>query len=81
MTIAKLVFTSLLLMAMSGCGGSDYHGTSETELNVGDIMEVNQGDELIQTSSDTEIEITHILDDEKRYVKILSGSATLIKNN
>lgn len=51
------------------------------EMVIGESVEVHEGDSIVKNSEDTVIEIEHTLEDDKKVVTLISGSATLIKGD
>jgi hypothetical protein len=86
--IKLLVLSGLLLALFSGCGeSSNKHvfGNSSTDaaitINAGDTNQILEGDVLEPNSASTRIEVEHIIDDDTKYVTVLSGSATLLRGS
>jgi hypothetical protein len=52
-----------------------------TPLVIGVPMKISSGDTINPTSEDTVIETTHNIDDDTKYVTLISGSAELISGN
>jgi len=83
-----LSITTLSLLLLAGCGESEnktVFGETATDgvytLNIGESSQVLPGDILEPNSASTRIEVEHILDDDTKYVTILSGSATLLRGS
>lgn len=84
--IYRLTLTTLSLLLLAGCGESEnktVFGDTATDgvytLKVGESSQVLEGDTLEPNDANTRIEVEHILDDNTKYVTILSGSATLLR--
>jgi len=81
---------ALFISGCSGGGGSgDSSFSEDTDLpvspvsktiEVGEEIFVGSGDSIVPNSSDTEIVVSHYLNDTKS-VKVLSGSVTLLSGN
>lgn len=85
-TIKLLSITSLSILLLAGCGeesNKSVFGDANIDgvytLSVGGRSEVLQGDILEPDSTDTIIEVEHIIDNDAKYVTIVSGSATLLR--
>jgi len=50
-------------------------------MSIGDEQQVLAGDVIEPNSASTRIEVEHIIDDDTKYVTILSGSATLLRGS
>jgi hypothetical protein len=75
-----ITLTSMFLF--QGCGeSSNGEVVSKTTMSIGVEYSVTSGDVLTATSDDAQIVVTHTLSDGTKTVKLLSGSATLIKGN
>ena len=84
--IQTLTLFALLATLFIGCGEeSNEHvfGDTSTDaaitMNVGDEQQILAGDVLEPNDASTRIEVEHIIDDDTKYVTIVSGSATLLR--
>ncbi|MDF1884454.1 hypothetical protein JHD49_10920 [Sulfurimonas sp. SAG-AH-194-C21] len=80
-----VTLATLLTMIIAGCEGKITQGNdtqvSSIDLQIGEVYTINDGDKLINDSNDTEIEVTHRVSSNTKEVKIISGSATLLRGN
>ena len=72
---------------LTGCGGGGNTSNSAPStdycldvLTINKTCEVQSGDTIIPSSNQTRILVQHHYNDNSRYVTLLSGSASLIKN-
>lgn len=85
-TIKTLGITSLLILLFAGCGeeqNNSVFGSSSTDavisMQTGQTSEVLDGDVLEPSTANTRIKVEHIIDDDTKYVTVVSGSATLLR--
>jgi hypothetical protein len=90
MTINSLLMlglVSLLLLLVAGCGGSSSNPAAFDEepqapqtlvLALDQEYEVFAGDMLEPEDEDTRIAVRHVYEDDKKFVTLLAGSATLV---
>jgi len=76
-----------MALFISGCSGGGGSGdssfsedTSSKTIGVGEEIFVGAGDSITPDSEDTEVVVSHYLNDTKS-VKVLSGSVTLLSGN
>jgi hypothetical protein len=86
--IQTLTLFALLATLFTGCSeSSNKHvfGDTSTDaaitMNVGDQEQIITGDVIEPNGASTRIEVEHIIDDDTKYVTILSGSATLLRGS
>lgn len=72
-----------LVVLLSACGGDFDEEPSSTRLFLqpGDQVEVYRGDELTNPSEDSRIEVRHEQQGDRKFVKILAGTAELVRGN
>ena len=80
-----LISLSLTILFFSGCAKNSSGDSSSTEDNVttieaGSEMTVKSGDSITPDTNDTEIVVSHHLNNEKS-VKVIKGSVSLISGN
>ncbi|MDO3378898.1 hypothetical protein [Geoalkalibacter halelectricus] len=82
--LLMLALAALLLLLVAGCGGSSSNPAAVDEdpqgiaLVLNEEYEVFAGDMLVPEDEDTRIAVRHVFADDKRYVTLLAGSATLV---
>ncbi|SFV69011.1 hypothetical protein MNB_SM-5-1317 [hydrothermal vent metagenome] len=70
-----------LVLAISGCGGSSNDNSkNETEMQVGKLYTVNEGDRIVNEDN-AKIEVIHHVNSNIKQVKIISGSAYLLSSD
>ena len=77
-----LMYISIALF-ISGCGNGDSSfsdGVVTSTIEVGSEIFVGSGDSIVADTQDTEIVVSHYLNDTKS-VKVLKGSLTLVSGN
>jgi len=86
--IQTLTLSIVLATLFIGCGEeSNEHVFGDTSkdaaitMSIGDEQQVLAGDVIEPNSASTRIEVEHIIDDDTKYVTILSGSATLLRGS
>jgi len=81
----SFLFFCITLLILTGCSDSSSHTDQNntqntiTTLFAGESAMVYEGDKLIPESTGTYIRVVHNIDDNTKSVRILNGSATLIK--
>ncbi|KIH78012.1 hypothetical protein SAMN05660860_02320 [Geoalkalibacter ferrihydriticus] len=77
-----LVLAALVgLFWIAGCGTSSNRGAAQDGvilMQLNEEYEVYEGDVLEPTDEDTRIVVRHVFEDDKKYVTLLAGSATLV---
>ena len=76
------IYVAIALL-ISGCGGGDSSfkdGQTSKTINKGEEVFVGSGDSITPDNSDTEVVVSHYLNDTKS-VRVLKGSVTLISGN
>jgi len=79
---AYLIYFAIAIL-MSGCGGGGGSGDVEgSTYNISEGTEVfiNPGDSVVQDTEDTEIVVSHYLNNTKS-IRVLKGSITLLLGN
>lgn len=82
--VLRLALASVLLLFMAGCGGSSSNNAVVEDQSQGLTMVLNQeyqvaaGDALIPKDEATRITVRHVYLDDKKYVTLVAGSATLV---
>lgn len=68
---------------LTGCGDSSSYSTTQEiiPLAQGQEVLVNSGDKIQPMNEETQIEVRHLLDADKKYVTLLRGSADLVRGN
>mgnify|MGYP005866646493 CR=1 FL=1 len=86
--LQSLSITALTLLLLAGCSESNNKTVFQNAdadgvytLYAGEKSQVLPGDVLEPDGADTRIKVEHILDDDTKYVTILSGSATLLRGS
>lgn len=80
-----LLLTLLAAVLLAGCGGSSGGGSPdrssgrEVILTQGEETEVQPGDEVTAEEEGTRIEVRHLLEDNRKTVTLLAGSAHLLR--
>ena len=81
----KILYTMIIALSFiffQGCG-ENHNGEiidgSTIEMVIDTEYTIYTGNTLISTSDDTQIEVLHTLSDGTKTVKLISGSATLIR--
>lgn len=79
---------ALLLLLVAGCGensNKSVFGTNKDgeiiSMFEGETTQVQEGDKLVPDNAKTRVKVEHILDDNTKYITILSGSATLLRGS
>ena len=79
----KIFYISILTLSLflfSGCMENHNGNVIESEsMATGVEYTVNSGDQVVSTSSDTQITVLHTLSNGTKTVTLTSGSATLIR--
>lgn len=82
--VLRLTLASVVLLFMAGCGGSSSNSAVVEDQPQGLAMVLNQeyqvaaGDVLIPKDEATRIAVRHVYLDDKKYVTLVAGSATLL---
>ena len=86
MKTVKISLSALLItLLMLGCEDKDAVISSSDSkkimLEVGEVYTINKGDRLINEDENTTIEVTHLVSSNIKQVKVISGSAALLRDN
>ena len=79
-----LALAALLLLLVAGCGGSSSTPAGVDEAPQGIAMVLDQeyeifsGDMLKPEDEETRIAVRHVYVEDKKYITLLAGSATLV---
>lgn len=85
--LLKLSLAAMLLLMVAGCGSSSSTPSVVDEepqppqtlvMALDQEYEVAAGDILIPDDEDTRIAVRHVYENDKKYVTLLAGSATLV---
>ena len=71
-SLLPLLISTLLLF---GCGDNDTNGSKQLSLTQGEPVLMNKGDTVIPQDENTQIEISHIVETDQRYVTLVTGNA------
>jgi hypothetical protein len=83
--VKNIIIASSLLFLI-GCGGGGGGGTSEEivpqgteKMAYGQLYTVTTGDQVVKTSEDTQIRVTHVIDEINSTIELVEGTANIIR--